>query len=555
MKKIILNTTIFLGLVAFMMESCTKKIDEAYANPNADTRVPIEGMLGPIISSMAANAAGHGQINDSRFFGKYIQFWHFCNAGDMYDRMSGRLIPLGSTQADMTGSTWRAHYYDGGMNLQNLIKWGIEEKKWDYVGVGKAIYAWSTLMMTDLHGEIIFSEAFASQPTFAYDTQEEIYAGVRAICHEALAYLSMTGDGVDPANLAKGDAYFYNGDVNKWKKFVYAVLARSFHHLSNKSFYNADSVIKYCDLSITTNDDNAVVKFAYQPGGLTGSANFFGPARGNLGSTTDGTNTAIRQSKYIADLLTGANSAFLGVTDPRAIYLIRKNASGTFTGVERNKGQNALASNLRPENFHGVAQTGSSPVNTSPSNDNNCRYIFRNASPMPIITAAEIQFMKAEAAYRKGNKQLAYDAYRQGISLNFDMLSSTYSVNVPAGEELTQLKKDTYMNNTTVVPATAAGLNMSKIMLQKYIALYGHGVMETWMDMRRYHYNDQFEGQQVYSDFIVPSGTDLHPNNAGKLVYRVYPRYNSEYVWNLAELANIGANKDDYHTKPTWNIE
>ena len=92
-------------------------------------------------------------------------------------------------------------------------------------------------------------------------------------------------------------------------------------------------------------------------------------------------------------------------------------------------------------------------------------------------------------------------------------------------------------------------------MLQKYIALYGHGVMETWMDMRRFHYNDQYEGQQVYADFIVPSGTDLHPNNAGKLVYRVYPRYNSEYLWNVSALSAIGALKDDYHTKPTWNIE
>jgi hypothetical protein len=48
-------------------------------------------------------------------------------------------------------------------------------------------------------------------------------------------YLNMTGDGVSQANLAIGDAYFYNGDVNKWKKFVYGVLARSYGYLSNKA--------------------------------------------------------------------------------------------------------------------------------------------------------------------------------------------------------------------------------------------------------------------------------------------------------------------------------
>jgi hypothetical protein len=558
MKHINIKTALIFCGAAMLLQACSKKIDEVYKNPNADTRVPVEQILPPLIAAMAANGAGHGQINDARFFGKYIQYWHFCNPGDMYDRMSGRLIPLGSTQADMTGSTWRAHYYDLGMNLQNMMTWADEEQKWDYLGVGKAIYAWSTLLMTDLHGEIIFKEAFEPQATFAYDNQEEVYDSVRQICHEALAYLNMTGGNMNPANLATSDAFFYQGDLNKWKKFVYSILARSFNHVSVKPEYNADSVIKYCDLAITTNADNAMVKFAYNATSnpITASANFFGPARNNLASTTDGTNTAIRQSDYIADLLTGANGEFPNVVDPRAIYLIRKNANNTFKGVERNKGQLVMAQGDRPENFHGVSQNQSTVNNTSPSNDNNCRYIFRNASPMPIVTASEILFMKAEAAFRKDDIQMAWDAYKQGISLNFDMLTTTFNVNIPTGEEITQAKKDAYINDPIVVPPPA-NLNMSKIMLQKYIALYGYGVMETWMDMRRFHYNDPYEGSaEVYRDFLEPVGTtDLHPNNQGKWVYRVFPRYNSEYLWNITELRRIGADKDDYHTKPTWNVQ
>jgi hypothetical protein len=92
------------------------------------------------------------------------------------------------------------------------------------------------------------------------------------------------------------------------------------------------------------------------------------------------------------------------------------------------------------------------------------------------------------------------------------------------------------------------------IMLQKYIALYIHGACETWVDMRRYHYTDveQSTTRQVYTDFVPPSGTDLYPENNGKLVYRVRPRYNSEYVWNLNELKRIGADALDYHTKECW---
>lgn len=555
MKKILIHTLLVTGVVSILVTSCSKKIDEAYANPNADVRVPVEQLLPAIVSSMAANGAGHGAYNDYRFLGKYIQNWVFCNAGDMYDKMCGRLIPLGSTQADMTASIFRAHYYDIGQNNMRMIQWAEEEKKWDYAGVGKAIFAWSWLQMTDVQGEVILKQAFdPSRLTFSYDTQEEVYAYVRQLCFEALDYLSRTGDGVSQANLASGDAYFYNGDVNKWKKFVYAVLARSYNHLSNKgTLYKPDSVIKYCDLAINANADNGMVKFAFAPGGVTGTANFFGPARNNLSSVVDGTNAAIRQSTYIVNLLTGANSAFSGVTDPRAIYLVRKNDNNTFKGVQPNKGQTAITPAAdRPQNFWGVSQTALS--NTAPSNDNNCRYIFRNAAPLPVITAAEVKFMKAEAALRKGDKATALAAYKEGISLNFDMLTTTYNANIPAGEEITPTKKDTYMNDPLVVPVSAASLTRTKIMLQKYIALYGIGVVEVWTDMRRYHYSDKDPetNVQVYADFVVPSGADLHPNNQGKLVYRVYPRYNSETVWNMEELKRIGADKDDFHTKECW---
>ncbi|MFX8856421.1 hypothetical protein ABTM81_19440, partial [Acinetobacter baumannii] len=65
--------------------------------------------------------------------------------------------------------------------------------------------------------------------------------------------MSRTDGAVSQANLALGDAYFYNGDVNKWKKFVYGVLARSYAYLSNKSTYQPDSVIKYTQLAMTSN--------------------------------------------------------------------------------------------------------------------------------------------------------------------------------------------------------------------------------------------------------------------------------------------------------------
>lgn len=530
---------------AGVFTSCTKKIEQAYLNPNAPVRVPVEELLPQIVSSMAANYAGHGPMNDARFASMYVQYFAThtlstaANTSTMYERMGGT-----NGSSDNAGSIWRAHYYDIGQNNLKMIEWATEEKKWDYVGVGQAIFAWSWLQLTDYHGEVILKEAFNTNLlTFKFDKEEDVYAYVRQLCFQALENLNKTGDNVSQANLAKGDAFLYNGDVNKWKKFVYAILARSYNHLSNKASYKPDSVIFYCDRAIISNNDNALVTFTATPG-VSANSNFYGPIRNNLGN-----GFPVRQAAYITNLMKGANNAFPGVDDPRKWYLLRPSISEQFNGYPVNRGAGSITNTAdRPEGFWGQRHDSLVP----PANDLRARYIFRNASPMPVLTASEVLFMKAEAAYRKGDKPMALNAYRSAIEQNFEMLQQTYSVNVPANNQLTPAVRNAFLANTAVVPATAAELSLSHIMLQKYIALFGYGAIETWVDMRRYHYTDLESGVQVYRDFSPPSGSDLWPDNNGKLVYRVRYRFNSEYVWNLLELQRLGADAIDWHTKETW---
>lgn len=533
-KKYMILTMAIISVVA-----CQKKLDEAFVNPNASSRVPVESLLPGIIGNLVGNssAAGsaYGTANDGMQVGRYVQYWATNTAGNQFDQMGGA-----TGASDVMGSVWGMHYYGMGQNLKQMIAWGIEEKKWDYVGVGYALFAWSWLTTTDMYGDIIMREAFnRDQLVFKYNTQPEVYDTVRAICRTAISYLNNTGDSASPANLAKGDAYFYNGDVNKWKKFVYSVMARSFNHLTNKSTYNPDSVIFYCNLGINANADNATARFANT--GITGTSNFYGPYRSNVGN--------MRQTRFIADLMVGNNPTFAGVVDPRAAYIIRENANNTFRGILPNQAASGLASNDLPPNFWGDAFG----VTAAPTSDANARYIFKNGSPFPIITASEVQFMLAEAQYRKGNKVAALAAYRNGISLSFDMLINDYGASVPASRTITTADRDLFLANLNVVPLPT-NLNLSDIMLQKYIALYGYNALETWVDMRRYHYTDAEPGTafQVYNSFTPPSGINLFTNNNNKLVYRARPRYNSEYLYNIPELTRIGAIALDYHTVEQW---
>jgi hypothetical protein len=535
-----------LGALAVMGASCSKKIDEAYNNPNYDVKVAPETLLPQIVSSMGGNYGGHGPLNDIRFIGAYTQNFAFSGIQSNYDRMGY------TPGSDNAASFWRSHYYDIGQNNMKMIDWAIENKQWDYAGVGKAIFAWSWLTITDYHGELILKEAFnTDQITFKYDNQDEVYAYSKKLCFEALELLNKTGDNASQASLAKGDAFMYAGDVTKWKKFVYGVLARNYAHLTNKAEYKPDSVIYYSNLAMKETGDDAMVKFAATS--VSATNNFFGPFRGNLNGGSAVTPTAIRQSSFIANLMNGTNTAFTGVADPRAIYLLRKNAAGTFKGVDIVKGQTVMTANDRPENFWGVAQT-TSVNNTIPATDVNCRFIFRNAAPFPVMTASEMSFLRAEAAFRKGDKSAALAAYKDGISKHFDLLMTYYNTNVPTADLLTTATKNAFLADTRVVPANAADLTLTQIMLQKYIALWGHGTFETWVDLRRYHYvdNDPATGKQVYRDFTPPSSSDLYQDNNGKLVYRVRPRFNSEYVWNINELTRIGGTAVDYHTKEMW---
>jgi hypothetical protein len=529
-----------------MTSSCSKKIDDAYLNPNAQVVEPIETILPSVIGGFSAfyssAGTGYGLQNDGLLLGRYIQFWGTTTTAENYGQMGG------TGASDNTGSLWATVYYGHGQNVNKIIEWGTQQQKWDYVGVALAIRAWGWLSLTNQYGDAILKQAFnTSLQQFNYDTQPEFYDSCRAICFRALASLNRTDGNVSQANLAIGDAYFYKGDVNKWKKFVYGILARSYNDLSNKAIYAAnnyafaDSAIKYASMAMDANSDNATCKFA---GGNTSALNnYYGPFRSNIGT--------IRQSAYVASLLSGQNSsAFTGVNDPRAWYILRENTNGTFKGFTPWLGTSGLSTNDYPQNFWGNTISNS----TVPPTVDNSRYIFQNTGEYPIMTASEMKFIIAESALRKGLFQTAYDAYKLGISLNFDMLTTTYSTNIPSANVITATTKNAYLTNPAVVPAVPASLTLTQIMLQKYIALYGWGVLETWTDMRKFHYVDidPATNKQVYADFAPPSGINLISTNNGKFVYRCRPRYNSEYLYDIPELTRIGALNQDYNTYECW---
>ena len=501
------NTLIISLFLLLGLSSCNEYLD---VNTNPSTPQTASGQV--VLPSMFAQMA-RGELFDSRYAGQYVQNWASTGANNVWDRQGY------AANSDAGAEKWRSHYFGNGKNLFLIIDDANATGRPTYAGIAKAIWAWSLQSTTDWHGDMIVKQVFEfGRNSFDFDPQPVAYAEAVNYANDALADLAKE-DLASPGTLTRADLV-YGGDRAKWSKFVYAVLARNANHISNKGTYNPDQVIGFVDKALASNADNFLVPHT---GSNTDDANFFGPLRNNLGS--------FRPTVFALSLMDG--TVFGGTVDPRRDLLFNASADGVFRGITPTAGDPNPSGTTR---FIPTFWGGNTALLSGIG-----RGMFRDNAPYPLMTYGEMQFIKAEAAFRKGDKATSLTAYRNGINASFDLLNS---LEIDATKRVTTAQRTAYLASKAVAQ-TAADLTLSNIMLQKYVAMYGHGMLETWVDMRRFQYNPD-----VYTGFTLPAS--LFPDNSNKVVQRVRPRFNSEYMWNAASLAQIGADKPDYHTVEMW---
>ena len=514
-----------LLLGALSLASGCKDYLDVNTNPNAPESVSANLYLSPMEHWMVT-----APQYDGRFIGRYTQQWANTNGVTTlgtWDRMGY------DASSDNGAEQWRDVYWSLGQNLVDMINKAERESRWDVAGVGYFMKAWGWMVLTDMHGEIIVKQAIdPTRALFDYDTQEFTYTEIQRLLGVAITNLQKTDGAVDATYLGATDR-IYNGDRAKWLKLAYGLQAIALNHFTNKSTYQPAAVIAAVDKSFASNTDDAQLTYsAVDP--AFADFSFLGRSRNNV--------TAYRQTQFVVNLMNGTD---FGAVDPRMSRMLAPSADGQFRGVDINvAGFGAMTAAQQPFNFFGYAGTGGTLLPA--------RYIFDDRSKIPFVTYAQLQFVKAEAAYRLGDKATALNAYRNGISAHIDFVNARNLDANQATTQITPAEKAAFLADTRIVPASAAALTLTQIMTQKYIAQWAWGHNELWMDMRRYHYtdNDPVTGSQVYPGFAPP--TNLFPDNNGKIVQRIRPRFNSEYVWNFASLKTIGADLLDYHTKPMW---
>jgi hypothetical protein len=566
-------------LLAIGFSSCTKTWLDVNKNVDAPDWVEPILRLGPVLASY------EGISYDLRAVAPMVQYFGGSSSFVSTYGVSHSYF-VGS---DNGGETWRMTYWLQGMNLENIINDSRSSEQFKLAGIGLTIKAYSWHQLASLHGDLPVKDAYVpGLLSHSYDNQEYAFSMVRSWAKQAIVELEKVDNTVYPATLTTADL-IYKGDGAKWKKFAYAVLARNYISMSRKSAAYLDSAIICADKSFSSAVDDPNLTF--QATGVSNTSNFFGVLRANLSNV-------LTQSDYIVQVMTGnipnynssgaieGLSAYQNVTDtatldPRTILLFGTQdpmpadqnsiKKGTYKFVGTRLGFTASCTFF-----------GSSTAPTIATNGTG-RWLYRDDAPWPLSSYAEIQFVKAEALFLKGQKSAALDAFKLAVAGHMDFVKRLIvGSDKISASRFTTLAGE-YLNSKFVNNLPLADFSLSHIMMQKYVALFPWS-LDTWNDVRRYHY-DLVTGtgglpvsgtswtkdvayhkldadpSRVYKGFYLPSAdvlnrrTKLATTNLGSPCYRLRPRYNSEYMWNLPSLKKllpIAGDADNYQCSMTW---
>ncbi|RYY13529.1 MAG: SusD/RagB family nutrient-binding outer membrane lipoprotein, partial [Cytophagaceae bacterium] len=423
-------------------------------------------------------------------------------------------------------------YFQSGGNIPNMVQTAQAEGSVYYVGAGKIMQALILAHVTDMLGDVPYTEAYQGGANYTpkYDSQESIYGVINQLCDEGVVEMAKpTSANFRPLySLTPSESgdILYKGDQNKWLRLSYALKARQAQHLTKKASYNPAAVLALVDKAFTSSADDAQLNYQVAVAPLTGTTSIFGPTRSNFGGATYSTNII----KYLN------GTTFPGVTDPRFGIM----APTTSTGADPGAGT-TTTTNLTP----GSALT-----------DFYGGWYARDLGYFEVITYHELKFIEAEAAFRAGDKTRALRALRDGIRAHMTKIGGGGSNALPAVTfpTISSAQITAYLASAAVPQNEAALTSLRPIMEQKYIALFLNP--ESWTDMRRLDYSSS-----IYVNFVYPTRT-VNAVVAGQAdPLRRYPRrmlpgatevlYNPNAVAKLFSDAGATTN-DDYITKPLW---
>ena len=152
-----------------------------------------------------------------------------------------------------------------GATLKDMYAKAMAAENWHYAGVAKVLLAYGYMLMTDLYGEMPYTQGLSESAIPEYDNGKTIYLGCLKDIDEAIDLLSRSIDTNKMPSLAVGD-FWNNGDVNKWSKLANLLKARWINKLIKKGEgsylegkYDRQAILDCLSKAMTSNADNTVI--------------------------------------------------------------------------------------------------------------------------------------------------------------------------------------------------------------------------------------------------------------------------------------------------------
>lgn len=408
--KIVNKFLIAVVTVSLFTASC-RKSDDYFISPNSPSKLTLPTLLSTVevgtMNSLEGDLARTASILVQQ------------NAGTQSQAQAAQTYGLLESQFD---NQW-SQLYQNLENSRQLFELAGDKNHY-YAGMSQVLSVMNWGAITDLWGDAPYSEALRigegiTQPKF--DAQEAILSGILATLDKAIANLQ--SDVSANVSIPNGDDIMFNGDVNKWLKAAYTLKARYLNRYSNKGTYNTAAVLDALSKGISSNSENM---YCIHGGG--NAQNQWYAFENNRG--------------YIVSCASFIDSLKLRPTDLRLQHYFSENVNGDYIG---------------------------SPVEDFNDEDTISRfgsYLAGNeATPVPLITFAEVKFIEAEVQAHLGDLSSAATALNDAIKAScLEVTGGAYDGNDIA----------TYTDST---------VNVSRVMYEKWLGSYGQ--IEAYNDYRR----------------------------------------------------------------------
>jgi hypothetical protein len=353
--------------------------------------------------------------------------------------------------------------------------------------MSKYYFAWGTVLrvaithwLTDSYGPLPYSKMEAGKTQTPYDKQSDLYKYMAEDLKAAINTLKA----VDASDRQYADFdLVYKGDMTKWVKYANSLLLRIAIRMSDVDETNAKAYAQFAINNgvITENADNAMLE--------TQDNSVFKVA------------VSWNDSRAGADIVAYMNT----FSDPRReVY---------FTEVAG-----------LPQKYIGL-RSGAPAITIDPAKFSAPK--LTKESPMVWITASEVAFIKAEMALKGWGfvGDTAENLYKKGIELSFaqhNVAIGNYLNNTSVRGAYYDPRQSAYNNPTfssaiTVKWDDSASneVKLSKIITQKWIAMYPYNSHEAWAEWRRTGYPNLMAPVENRSNGVITSVNQVNGKDTG----------------------------------------